>query len=324
MPTATIDLPAAGYRFIPAVFQYSAGVAALPGFRIERVRFAEPIALAEGWRRIAALLEAAGRPRTAFCACELRSPAPFTEAGFVAFNRGCMLPCWAVGACCTRAGTRESLARSNVCPKLAPPAEPGFHAFCYTVPDGGGGAPPSSSPAAARPRKATRITATTSPRAAISRPPGCAPRHASCWARWSGAWRRWGRIGMLRRRCRRTPCTTRTPSWRRRSSPAAPCAARADVAVLSARRWSSWNSRWIAVACRSNGSSASRPDPGTGRGQGTAPFASAPCACPQQTPGRSRTNNSSAGFGIKGLRHAKRGSSQGSLLSPLFERANYP
>jgi hypothetical protein len=78
MPTATIDLPAAGYRFIPAVFQYSAGVAALPGFRIERVRFAEPIALAEGWRRIAALLEVAGRPRTAFCACELRSPAPFT------------------------------------------------------------------------------------------------------------------------------------------------------------------------------------------------------------------------------------------------------
>jgi hypothetical protein len=132
MPTATIDLPAAGYRFIPAVFQYSAGVAALPGFRIERVRFAEPIALAEGWRRIAALLEAAGRPRTAFCACELRSPAPFTEAGFVAFNRGyaAVLGDWGV----LHEG-RNPVARSNVCPELAPPAEPGFHAFCYTVPD---------------------------------------------------------------------------------------------------------------------------------------------------------------------------------------------
>ena len=38
----TRDRPADGYRYIPAVFQYSAGVAALPGFRIERIRFAEP------------------------------------------------------------------------------------------------------------------------------------------------------------------------------------------------------------------------------------------------------------------------------------------
>ena len=28
-----------------------------------------------------------GRSPTAFCACELRSPAQFTDAGFVAFNR---------------------------------------------------------------------------------------------------------------------------------------------------------------------------------------------------------------------------------------------
>lgn len=26
------------------------------------------------------------------------------------------------------------VARTNVCPEVAPPAEPGFHAFCYTVP----------------------------------------------------------------------------------------------------------------------------------------------------------------------------------------------
>ncbi len=31
-------------------------------------------------------LKAAGRPLTAFAACELRSPAPFTEGGFRAFN----------------------------------------------------------------------------------------------------------------------------------------------------------------------------------------------------------------------------------------------
>jgi len=84
---ATIAFTAGGYAYIPGVFQYSAGVAALPGFRIERVRFGEPLALARGFDRIAAHLQAAGRPPTAFCACELRSPAPFSEAGFTAFNR---------------------------------------------------------------------------------------------------------------------------------------------------------------------------------------------------------------------------------------------
>jgi len=132
MPYVTIDLPTAGYRFIPAVFQYSAGVAALPGFRIERVRFADPVPLAEGWRRIAALLDAAGRPRAAFCACELRSPAPFTEAEFTAFNRAyaAVLSGWGV-----LAEGRNPVARSNVCPEIAPPSSPAFHAFCYTVPD---------------------------------------------------------------------------------------------------------------------------------------------------------------------------------------------
>lgn len=129
-----IALEDAGYRFIPAVFQYSAGVAALAGFRIERVRFAEPVSMAEGWRRIAAHLEGIGRPRAAFCACELRSPAPFTEEGFVAFNHAyaAVLKEWGV----LRDG-RNPVARSNVCPEIAPPAEPGFHAFCYTLPDAG-------------------------------------------------------------------------------------------------------------------------------------------------------------------------------------------
>ena len=34
----TSDFPAGNYRFIPAVFQYSGGVAANPGYEIERVR----------------------------------------------------------------------------------------------------------------------------------------------------------------------------------------------------------------------------------------------------------------------------------------------
>jgi hypothetical protein len=131
----TRDFTEAGYRFLPGVFQYSAGVAALPGHRIERVCFAEPVPMAEGWRRIAAWLEAAGRPRHAFCACELRSPAPFTEEGFRRFNTAyaAVLAAWGI----LRQGDTNPVARSNVCPEIAPPSEPGFHAFCYTVPSEG-------------------------------------------------------------------------------------------------------------------------------------------------------------------------------------------
>ena len=75
------------YRFVKGVYPYSAGVAAAPGFALERARFRKPLSVAEGFRAIAAHLAARGRPRTAFAACELRSPAPFTEEGFVAFNR---------------------------------------------------------------------------------------------------------------------------------------------------------------------------------------------------------------------------------------------
>nr|WP_314073771.1 hypothetical protein [uncultured Roseococcus sp.] len=123
-----------GFRYVPGVYQYSAGVAAEPGFRIERVRFAEPVPMAAGFARIAEALAAAGRPKTAFCACELRSPAPFTEQGFADFNKiyGGVLTEWGIfldGA--------NPIARSNVCPEVDPPSEPGFHAFCYTVPDEG-------------------------------------------------------------------------------------------------------------------------------------------------------------------------------------------
>ncbi len=126
------DFTAGGYRFIHGVFQYSGGVAALPGYRIVRVRFQRPVALAEGFRRIEALLAAAGRPLAAFCACELRSPKPFTQDGFYAFNKIYVvtLEQWGIVE-----GDRNPVARSNVCPAVEPPDEPSFYAFSYTVPD---------------------------------------------------------------------------------------------------------------------------------------------------------------------------------------------
>ena len=86
MTTTTVEAPDSGYRFMPGVSQYSCGIGALPGFTIERVRFANPVPLKEGFERIAGIIKAAGRPLTAFGACELRSPAPFSEEGFKAFN----------------------------------------------------------------------------------------------------------------------------------------------------------------------------------------------------------------------------------------------
>src|SRR2546430_933339 len=75
-----------GYRYIPAVFQYSGGVAAEPDFEIVRLRFRNPVPLSDGFARAEQTIRGAGRPLTAFCACELRSPAPFTEQGFRTFN----------------------------------------------------------------------------------------------------------------------------------------------------------------------------------------------------------------------------------------------
>ena len=126
---STATFTPGGYRFVPGVFQYSAGVAAEPGFRIERVRFLKPVPLAEGFQRVAEFIEAAGRPLTSFCACELRSPAPFDEAGFKAFNEIYVgtLSRWGLFD-----GQVNPVARSNVCPEILPPAVPSFHAFSFT------------------------------------------------------------------------------------------------------------------------------------------------------------------------------------------------
>ncbi len=120
-----------GYRYMRGPFQYSGGVAAAPGFAIERARFARPVPIVEGFRAIEAHLTASGRPLVSFCACELRSPAPFTEEGFVAFNRVYVgaLERWGLFR-----DDDNPVARSNVCPEIDPPPEPAFEAFCYTVP----------------------------------------------------------------------------------------------------------------------------------------------------------------------------------------------
>jgi hypothetical protein len=134
MSGMTRDFPAGNYRFIPAVFQYSSGVAADPGFEIERVRFDSWLPLAAGFAEAARYIAAAGRPLTSLCACELRSPAAFTEAGFRAFNEHYVKT---LGEWGLFDGVTNPVARSNVCPEIDPPAEPSFYAFSFTRPSHG-------------------------------------------------------------------------------------------------------------------------------------------------------------------------------------------
>jgi len=125
------DFTAGNYRFIPAVFQYSSGACAFEGFEIERVRLDKLTPLAEGFAQAAKYIQSAGQKLTSFCACELRSPAAFTEAGFLAFNQHYVktLAEWGIFD-----GTDNPVARSNVCPEIDPPAEPSFYAFSFVRP----------------------------------------------------------------------------------------------------------------------------------------------------------------------------------------------
>jgi len=129
--SALIPFPDGGYAFLEGVFPYSQGVVALPDFTIERVTFAHLVPMAEGFRRIAHHLALQNRPKTALCAAELRSPKQFNFEGFVEFNKlyVAVLEKWRLYR-----GAKNPVARSNVAPEADAPAEPGFHAFCYTVP----------------------------------------------------------------------------------------------------------------------------------------------------------------------------------------------
>ncbi|MEK9719558.1 MAG: hypothetical protein VW257_00590 [Quisquiliibacterium sp.] len=121
---------AGGYAFLQGGFPYSAGVIALPGFAIVRTRLPRVLPVDQGFALIESHLRASGRPLTALCAAELRSPTPFSFDGFHSFNQGYVevLTRWGI----VRDGLNP-VARSNVCPQFDPPQSPGFHAFCFTV-----------------------------------------------------------------------------------------------------------------------------------------------------------------------------------------------
>src|SRR5688572_25698518 len=125
--------PKGSYHFLPGIEPYSSGVIADPEHEIVHVTLKQAVPYREGFDRIDACLREDRRPRQALCAIELRSPTPFTRAGFIAFNEGyqVLVAEWEL-----LVDGQNPIARTNVAPRWSAPAEPSLHAFSYTVPAG--------------------------------------------------------------------------------------------------------------------------------------------------------------------------------------------
>jgi hypothetical protein len=125
------DHPTGSYRFLPGISAFSSGTVAQPGHEIVHVTLTAPVPWRAGFTRIERHLREQGRPRTALCGIELRSPQPFTFDGFAKFNDGyrSLLGEWDI-----LVGDDNPIPRTNVAPAVAAPAEPSLYAFSYTAP----------------------------------------------------------------------------------------------------------------------------------------------------------------------------------------------
>ena len=125
---------AGGYRYIKAVFQYSGGVAAQPGYEIERARFAKPLPLADAYAAVEAHLKALGPPDDRVRGVRAALARAVHRQGFIDFNRSTCRRSSAGASTKAAIAPVNPVARTNVCPMYDKPAEPVMYAFSYTVP----------------------------------------------------------------------------------------------------------------------------------------------------------------------------------------------
>lgn len=125
-----LDNPPGGYRFLTGIPAFSSGVIAAPGHEVVHVTLRRPVPWRAGFDLIARHLAACGRPRQALCAVALRSPKPFTFESFAEFNEGyrALLADWEV-----LVGDHNPVARTNVAPAVAAPAEESLYSFAFTA-----------------------------------------------------------------------------------------------------------------------------------------------------------------------------------------------
>jgi len=125
------EVPGGGYRFLPGIPPFSSGAAAATGHQVVHATLRAPIPWRDGFALIDRHLQAEGRPRSALCAIELRSPAPFSFDGFDTFNAGyrALLTEWKL-----LVDGENPIARTNVAPVVGAPTEPCLYGFGYTIP----------------------------------------------------------------------------------------------------------------------------------------------------------------------------------------------
>jgi hypothetical protein len=125
------DHPTGNYRFLPGIAPYSCGVVSSPGFEIVHVTFQQPVPYRRGFEEIEKYLAVHDRPKATLCGIELRSPRPFTFAGFSEFNAeyAAILKQWGVFV-----NGVNPVARTNVAPVICPPTAPALYGFSYTKP----------------------------------------------------------------------------------------------------------------------------------------------------------------------------------------------
>ena len=165
------------------VFRRRCGAGRLPD-RAGGVR--EPLPLAAGFAWIERYLGEQGVPLAAFCACELRSPAQFTDTGLYRIqpplhrhatalgrdDRTRTTTRWRAATSSHRSTSRPNRASTRSASRVLPPARQGR----------------SSSPAAAR--RATDPRRIASARCVTARPAPtrCVRRRCSCWGGWRSGW----------------------------------------------------------------------------------------------------------------------------------------
>lgn len=128
-----VEHPSGDYLFLPGIAPYSCGVVAKPGYEIVQVTLAQPVAYLDGFKRITHLLSLQDRQRAALCGVSLRSPKPYTFAGFGEFNAlyAAVLKHWGLFV-----DGVNPVARTNVAPVVGAPTEPVLYGFSFTRPCG--------------------------------------------------------------------------------------------------------------------------------------------------------------------------------------------
>ena len=120
-----------GFRFLRGIAPYSSGAAALAGYEVVHATLVPALPYRKGFETIDRHFKEEGRPPEALCGIELRSPRPFTFAGFNEFNQSYLEMLQKRGIL---AGGLNPVARTNVAPEINPPAEVLLYGFSYTVP----------------------------------------------------------------------------------------------------------------------------------------------------------------------------------------------